>query len=618
MSLENIKRLKEAGLFSALDIQMAGLVSRIEPEADDLLIVACALASRATRGGHVCVDLAEYAGKSWADLLKKSLPVSRENEASNGSDDLEPNGPQRDLGNLPALEAWKKALKAPVVGNGAETGENRTILVLKGSRLYLRRYWDYERKVEDALKRLNVNNGIKADGDRLDRYFDEPGSDEQKGAARNAIERRLSLLSGGPGTGKTHTLARAVALLAEMKKKEGRSLIVHLVAPTGKAAVRMVESIKKAKKRLLEAGIDKNIVDKIPEEASTIHRLLKPQYHSPYFKHEACNLLTADMVIVDEASMVDLPLMAKLVDALPKECSLMLVGDIDQLASVEPGRVYGDVCLAARKDGPLAGCLCHLTRSRRFPETSAIGTVSRMINAGDDGAWDELQKSRDSQYLEVADSATLLVEKGRFRMLVEEKMAGFLAAKDHADALKAINNFRILCALREGPYGVRQLNRRVEKILSEKGLNPVGRFYDHQLIMIKVNTPALQLYNGDVGVVLAKDGAGKKDFVAWFPASDEKARSVPVTLLPEHETAFAMTIHKSQGSEFPHVALILPDTADSLILTRELLYTGMTRVQIDEEKQTGKLSMWCTEASFRKAAGTKTVRTTGLFAEHKE
>jgi exodeoxyribonuclease V alpha subunit len=293
----------------------------------------------------------------------------------------------------------------------------------------------------------------------------------------------------------------------------------------------------------------------------------------------------------------------------------MLVGDIDQLASVEPGRVYGDVCHAARDGGPLAGCLARLVESRRFPETSVIGRISKLINAGDEQAWHEMQASKDSKNLEVLPSTTLHEENGAFRKLVEEKMKDFLKAKDPTAVLQAADNFRILCALRKGPYGANRMNRRVEKILAEKGLEPGGRFYDHQLIMITVNTPSLDLYNGDVGVVLAREGAGKKrEYLAWFYDENKAARSLPVNLLPDHETAFAMTVHKSQGSEFPHVALILPDDGQSPILTRELLYTGMTRVRIDQEQQTGKLVMWCTEAGFKQAVRTKTARTTGLFA----
>jgi exodeoxyribonuclease V alpha subunit len=392
---------------------------------------------------------------------------------------------------------------------------------------------------------------------------------------------------------------------------------VLIGAPTGKAAVRMVESIKDTKRRLKEDNdIDQNILDAIPERATTIHRLLGAAYQSPYFRHDARKPLTADMVIIDEVSMVDLPLMAKLLDALPKNCSLMLVGDVNQLASVEPGRVYGDVCQAASQEGPLCGCLTRLEKSRRFPATSAIGRISKLINHGDPQAWNVLNEASGGNDLEVLSAQTLATGTQKLAALVEEHLSGFLAAKKPEAALGAATRFRILCALRKGPYGVKRMNRHIETILSKKGLNPKGRFYDHQLIMINVNTPALGLYNGDVGVVLTTEGTKvkDKDFTAWFYDKDQEPIPIPVNLLPRHETAFAMTVHKSQGSEFPYMAMILPPDAISPILTRELLYTGITRVKIDTKKQTGKLTLWCSETSFMKALDTRTERMTGLFS----
>lgn len=618
MSMETVEKLRAAGFFGPLDVQLAGLASRMAPGADGALLAACALASRAVNQGHACVDLDVYDGRPWAEILKDSLPAGQEDAGDEG-EDQEPAAPVADLGKLPDLETWETALKAPVVGSGSESGKDRTLLVLKGSRLYLRRYRDYERMVEDALKRLNTATGNTLDDEALNRYFDKPDSDEQKKAARKAIEKRLTLLSGGPGTGKTYTLARVVALLAEIKKQGCGDFEVRLVAPTGKAAVRMVESIKDAKKELSESGVGQAILGAIPEEASTIHRLLKARYHSPYFKHDAQAPLVADMVIVDEASMVDLPLMAKLLDALPEKCALMLVGDIAQLASVEPGRVYGDVCRAANKGGPLAGCLSQLTQSHRFPEKSAIGKISKCINQGNDAAaWQmlkDIEKTKDL-HLRVMDAGELAhqTQPDEFGNLIKKQMKAFVKEKDPAKVLAIANGFRILCALRKGPCGVARMNRRVEKILAEMGLAPAGRFYDHQLILIRVNTPAHNLFNGDVGVVLEQPGSdGKKEYMAWFPDAKQGARPVPVNLLPDHETAFAMTVHKSQGSEFPCVALVLPNNDQSPILTRELLYTGMTRVVINTEEKTGTLFMWCTESSFKKAVRTPTDRTTGLF-----
>jgi exodeoxyribonuclease V alpha subunit len=403
-------------------------------------------------------------------------------------------------------------------------------------------------------------------------------------------------------------------MLAELH--DGARFAVKIAAPTGKAAARMVESIQNAKQDLRREGISAAILDAMPESASTIHRMLGSRYQSPYFKHDTRNPLAADLVIVDEASMVDLPLMAKLLDALPEACRLMLVGDREQLASVEPGRVYGDVCHAALEGGPLAGCLTTLTESRRFPSDSAIGKVSAAIHDGGDPAWAVLMEQAQQAELNVCDSLEATQDGGAFAALVTRSLSPYLAATTPEAALSAAGQFRILCALRKGPYGVQRMNKRVEGILSKAGLRPSGRFYDHRLILVTANTPALDLNNGDVGVVLAaKNAAGLRTggLLAWFYGKDKQPRAIPVNLLPEHETAFAMTVHKSQGSEFPNVALVLPPQGDSPVLTRELVYTGLTRVKIDRQNQTGGVTVYCSKASFTGAVDRLTERISGLF-----
>ena len=291
------------------------------------------------------------------------------------------------------------------------------------------------------------------------------------------------------------------------------------------------------------------------------------------------------------------------------------MGDGNQLASVEPGRVYGDICRAAAADGPLAGCLTTLTESRRFPAESPIGRVSAAIHADAASAWDVLlAEGGAGAALEVHPSGEALAETGDFADWVEANLRSYLEATEPAAALTLAGRFRILCALRGGPYGVEAMNVRVERILARCGLIPAGRFYDHRLILVTVNTPALGLFNGDVGVVLAeRDAAGARTgkLLGWFTGRDGAPRSVPVNLLPEHETAFAMTVHKSQGSEFPHLALVLPEEGESPVLTRELLYTGLTRVKIEDG--VGGLRLYCTEAGFRAAVARRTERASGLL-----
>ncbi len=604
---ETWDRIQRAGFFRSLDLQMAGLAGRIAGRAGEPVWLAVALASRSVGRGHSCVDLADWAGRKWADVIQEE----RRTGSSTGE---EPAPEVEDLGVLPAWEEWKARLTSKdsrlLVGGPADS----TLLVLHGSRLYLRRYWEYERKVEARLQLLHqIPVGDSPEGPWVERYL-AGAKPAQVEAARKALMRRLSLLSGGPGTGKTYVLARILALWVQ--GNWGRPLNIRIAAPTGKAAARVADSVREAKAQMRECGVEEAVLAAIPEEATTLHRLLGARQHSPYFKHDASNRLVADHVIVDECSMIDLPLMAKLVDALPDDCRLLLVGDRDQLASVEPGSVYGDLCRAAMDGGPLEGCLTQLTDSTRFPEDSAIGKVSQAIRRGDPDAWACLGSASDRcPSLRVMDSTVLDSSKG-FRTLVERQFADYLAARDPGVALEASKRFRILCALRRGPFGMIRINRLVEEILAGAGLKPGARFYDHQLILVTANTPALGLFNGDVGVVLAsggEDGNAAGELFAWFAGENQVLRAVPVHLLPGHETAFAMTVHKSQGSEFPNVAMILPADGDSAVLTRELLYTGMTRVRLGRIPGDGCLMLWCTQASFTAAVQHKTERETGLF-----
>lgn len=613
-----IRRLMDLGFFGSLDVQMAGLASRAYPDADEDVLIAAALSSRAVRLGHVCAKLDDFAGRSWREVVEDELK-GRDDESDPDQDEGSEAAVELEaLGGIPALEDWVKKLGI-LAGAAESAADSRSMFVLKGSRLYLRRFWKYEAIVEARLTELNAPTGRKYDPAVPEKYFADADA-EARQAVLAVLDRRLSILSGGPGTGKTHTVARVVAILAELASKDHSELRVLMAAPTGKAADRMVVSIKRAKDRLRDpeqggvAGLDESVLAAIPEKASTIHHLLGAKHNSPYFKCDRDNPLDAGIVIVDEASMVDLPLMAKLLDALPDKCSLLLVGDENQLASVEPGRVFGDVCAAAEDDGPLAGAHTRLAHSHRFPDTSEIGLLSRLINDGkSDEAWNRVCGHTDMSHLDFFEAGSLRNEGGALDDMIRIQLKGFIDEKvNPEEMLKAAANLRILCALRKGPFGVDRMNKRVERVLSEMGLNPAGRFYDHRLIMVRVNTPSLSLYNGDIGVILKKGGGGVKEYEAWFAGRE---RPVPASLLPDHETAFAMTIHKSQGSEFRNVALILPGNGDSPILTRELLYTGITRVQIDEkdESNSGKLALWCSEMSFKKAVEAKTSRETGLF-----
>lgn len=587
--LRNIQEITH--LFSDLDLQMVELVERMTTSTDFPLQLAVAFASQALDQGNVCADLKDLSGQSWPALLDR--------------DDAALRAACEALPPTPALDEWLAALTTPsarlVIGDAASTD---TLFVCRGTKVYLRRYWTYERSVEAALLRLHQPLLLDvAPEPLLERYF-KTASPLQRVAARAAATRQLTILSGGPGTGKTYTLARIVALLAESCKG---GFNVAIATPTGKAASRAVESIQKAKHELRNEGVSDVILQAIPETATTIQRLLGPQYHSAYFKHTAEQPLDVDLVVIDETSMVDLPLMAKLLEALPATCRLLLVGDSEQLASVAPGRIYGDLCAAAQPEGPLAGALTQLTESRRFPPDSAIGQLSAALQSSPNTAWHVLQTVQ-GEHLYFHDAARFEHDDG-FSNLVRSAFDLFLQTSDPAAALQASETFRVLCALRKGLFGVEYVNARIETLLTgHHGFAPQGRFYDHQLILITANTPSLNLTNGDIGVVLRTPDSNALQ--AWFKGS-ETVHSVPVNLLPPFETAFAMTIHKAQGSEFPTLAMILPAESHSPLLTRELLYTGITRTAIRDNH--GALHLWCTQASFETAAQRKTERTTGLF-----
>jgi exodeoxyribonuclease V alpha subunit len=610
-----LEALGALGLLSDLDVQFADLVRRATGSEEVAVLHAAALASRAVGEGHACLDLAAQAGRSFPG---RPAPAGEPDAEASGSEARRGTVPT-----LPPLEEWLAALATDAARRIVGGPDDGRPLVLSGTRLYLRRYWDYECLVAAGLAALaadeDVPDVLPADfEDRLAAYFPVGSaggetSARQRAAARNALVRRLSILSGGPGTGKTYTLARIVALLVEAHGQD-RPFRVRIAAPTGKAAARAVESVRAAKATL--SGITGSaVLAQVPEDALTLHRLLGPIPNSPYFRHHRDNPLDADLVVVDEASMVDLPLMAKLLDALPPGCRLMLVGDRFQLASVEPGRVYGDLCEAALLSDALRPCMTELTFSHRFSSSPDIGSVATAVNAGSTGAWPVLRACASGKVAQHDVAATGLSADAAFRSVVLNGYQAFLNATEPAAALEAAARFRVLCAVRRGPCGVTAVSRAIERILasvegrSARRVAPSGSFYDHQLVMVVANEYSLHLFNGDVGVVLRNPET--KALAAWFDAAavsgQAGVRAVPVDLLPEHETAFAVTVHKSQGSEFEHVALVLPTDSGSPVLTRELLYTGITRAK-------ERLDVWCTEAAFAAAVARRTQRSSGLAA----
>jgi len=590
---------------SAMDRHFAAFIGREAGDPPPWLAHAVALASNVVGSGSICLNLADIAGR----------------EVRMAGADIR----------LPELGLMLDRLaESPVVGR---PGDFRPLVLDGAGRLYLYRYWKYERDLARVILEKAASSAMDMDeallGTGVARLF--PGNaagenDWQKIAALAAVRRRFCVISGGPGTGKTSTVVKIIALLLE--QANGKTLRIALAAPTGKSAARLRESIR-LMKEALECGAD--IKGLIPVEVMTIHRLLGARGGSAGFRHSPENLLPYDAVIVDEASMVALPLMARLATALGGEARLILLGDRDQLASVEAGAMLGDICGDARDvpysagfadfvwkaageeitaatgaatSSPLADSLVVLKKNYRFAADSGIGAVAGAVNGGEGPK--AMALLRDAENAGCGWQEIPVPDRLR-RALAERVVAGYapyLAAASPAEALERFDHFRILCALRQGPYGVAGINGIVEEILAEKGLiERHDRWYPGRPVMVTVNDYALRLFNGDVGIVLPDPESGGAPRV-WFAAPDGKVRCVPPVRLPTHETVYAMTIHKSQGSEFDRVLMLLPGH-DSGALSRELLYTGITRAR-------NGIEIWGNEEVFVAAASRPTDRKSGL------
>jgi exodeoxyribonuclease V alpha subunit len=599
-----VDSLFKANTFSPLDVHFGKLMADLSGKGAGELFLAAALASHFRGEGHICFDLSSMAGKR----LKEDDPDSPV---------------------CPKLGKWLSILeREEVVGN---PGEYRP-LVLDGSRLYLYRYWDYEKKLIDNLRGRIVNDPAEVHPELLKNGLkmlfpqSSPGeTDWQKVAAYASALKRFCVISGGPGTGKTFTVAKILALLLEQKPQPLR---IALAAPTGKAAARLQEAIKNAREGL---NCPEDVKAAIPTEASTIHRLLKTIPESPYFRFNAPNPLPADVVVVDEASMVDLALLSKLAQAVSSSSKVILLGDKDQLASVEAGAVLGDICdtgndhgfsrdfsalyqnvtgekIAQDGKGPsrpgLGDSIVQLRKSHRFGPSSGIGELSRAVNEGDGPGAAQLLKSGsygDIQWRELPRPETLPAA------LKERVMEGFRPYLEEGELAEVFNLFtrvRILCALREGPYGVNTLNLLVEQLLRDGGLiRREGRWYRGRPVLITRNDYNLRLFNGDVGITLPDPEAGG-ELRVFFPGPEGTPRKFPPLRLPEHETVFAMTVHKSQGSEFDRVLFLMPDR-NVPVLTRELVYTAITRAR-------EKVEVWGREEIFQTAVSRRISRTSGL------
>ena len=580
---DSLDPLRLSGVLSELDVGLAETLCRLGGEQRGAVRLATAFASRAVRLGHVCLDLARLVAEG---------PPHEDGEATPAVA-------------LPGLAEWEDALR-----DSALLVTPNAPLVLDGAhRLYLRRYWLHEEALAAAI---GARAAAPVDGiddarlrEGLNRLFgaakEKPDAALQRVAAFTAVSRRFCVISGGPGTGKTYTVVRILALAIEQALAAGLTPPrIKLMAPTGKAAARLQESVRAG---IEDLPCEPAVRTAIPEEATTIHRALGATRHGPTaFRRHRGDPLRADLVVVDEASMVDVALMARLFDALPSEARIVLLGDQDQLASVEAGAVLGDICnsgaprrrsaaFAARVTavtgtlllvGPDAPTttgiwddIVQLTHSYRF--AGGIGQLAAAINAGDvDAVWQTLDSATDVEWRAAGADGGLGAVGER---LVLEGLSGFRAATNAGERLRALEAFRVLCAHRRGPGGVEAVNLQIEQLLAaHDAIRLDGEWYVGRPILVTQNDYQLRLFNGDVGIIAAASDDEPTRRHAVFVAPDGSERRLSPARLPPHETVFAMSVHKSQGSEFDAVAVLLPPEP-SPVVSRELLYTAVTRAR---------------------------------------
>ncbi len=567
------QQLYELGYLSHLDFHVAELLGPLAPRRDEQVLLALSLTHRATGHGHICLPLQGL----------ESLYVQR------GEQELEIQ--------LPPTKEWINALKqSPLVG------PDLPLFLDDRSRLYLGKYYAYERKlVQEVQNRLQYERVQTEELFPLLQYYFPQGDrqDLQRLAAINALHHRFSVITGGPGTGKTTTVAKLLGIYIESALKKGKKPHITLLAPTGKAAGQMTRSLTQAREQL---NYPPEVLPYLPAKATTLHRALKvDRNHPSSFKKNRHNPLVTDLVVIDEASMIDLPLWTKLLDAIPPTSKVIFLGDRDQLASVEAGAILGDLCNPARYGGqsqeqlrdyaalnaPPAkesnprqrgfyDCITHLDFSRRFDPTQGIGRLATAIRKGDVAeVFRALEEEEQVEWIQPTQQQGL---SKLFFPLIEQALSPYLKTQTPQEALAASENFALLCAHRVGFLGADWANEVIEADLQNKGLlDSSGSWYRLRPLMIRANDSRQDLFNGDVGCVFPDYRLSHAPPMAWFAQGEELKPRSP-SLLPPHQTNFAMTVHKSQGSEFKEVFLLLPANP-SHVLNRELIYTAVTRAK---------------------------------------
>lgn len=635
--LELLDQWRVRGWLRDIDVAFVRFLHAEVPDAQAPLLLAAALVSHQLGRGHVCLDL-----RSTVRAPAETLALPPHQDPSGLPAVLRP----EDLITGWTLDTWRSHLQHAEL---VDDGSGRTPLVLDGHRLYLRRYWSHEREVERAIQERMARSDTLAASwppallqETLNQLFPPNEAhplDWQKMASAMAARGAFSVITGGPGTGKTTTVIRLLALLQYLALRQAphHPLVIRLAAPTGKAAARLKQSIGHAIHQLPALNAqDLAVKEHIPSDVTTLHRLLGSRPDSRLFRHDARHPLALDVLVIDEASMVDLDMMAATLQALPPHARLVLLGDKDQLASVEAGSVLGELCHRAyaghywpavtdwlRKmtgqDVPealqdpggrlLDQHIVMLRHSHRFDQGSGIGQLAAAVNAGDTPAIEQVLAEGHADLIEhhmptVEDPRLDAVVLGplqddhgaqglaRYLQLLRTQRPDLQADTCQWDdwalrVLQAHGRFQLLCALRQGPWGVNGLNQRIETILQRHHLiDPTSPWYEGRPVIVTRNDYTLGLMNGDIGITLPYPQRHRTSGdLEWtlrvaFPTHDGSApiRWVLPSRLPLADTVYALTVHQSQGSEFEHCALLLPPERTA-VLTRELIYTGITRAK---------------------------------------
>lgn len=692
---------QQAGWIRPLDVGFARLIRQLGEEQGErpqpLVLLLAALTSHQVGRGHVCIDLTHLlvdAGNTLAlPPEEPARPALTDTEATA----LQGLHPQDLLARVQLADCLAALHTSAAVSDGVVPAP----LVLSDTRLYLRRFWRYEQRIAEGIRQRLALSSPLADPKALPAqtlsralatlFPSKEPVDYQKLACALAARNGFAVITGGPGTGKTTTVVNLLAALQAVAgadpERAGRKVRIRLAAPTGKAAARLNESIGGAVRRLPLADLPGSVkLDDIPTKVTTLHRLLGSRPDTRQFRHHRDNPLLVDILVIDEASMVDVDLMASVFDALPAGARLILLGDKDQLASVDAGAVLGELCQRASdahytpetarwleaitgaevptnlvddRGQPLDQAVAMLRKSYRFGEDSGIRQLAEAVNTSaltgtmlarirdpdfDDVVWlnGHRPTSDPEQTLElichhaisgsperyrnegqgrVVNGQTLPPPVGYRHYLEVMANAGLTADSPreawdtHAAAvLGAFSDFQVLCALRRGPWGVEGLNQRIaQQLMAEKLIERTEGWYPGRPVLITGNDYNLGLMNGDIGITFrvpwdtSDDGQPKDTLRVAFPSADAEGgiRWISPSRLQQLETVYAMTVHKSQGSEFNHTCLVLPDRL-SPVLTKELVYTGITRARNWFSLITGNTQV------FKDSVEQQVVRASGL------